>query len=277
VFASDPNPAVEAGEAKVGWVAAVPDPTNSGFAATWVDIIKVTKNKTTGKSVVHPAQCVTVPQYAPPPPATQKPAPPIPPYTIDTLDGRIQHAVIAIDPRLADPTQNGRALWTDHTVANPNTGFSEVDWYEIDVIHATTFQTGVVSDPNLYVFNGNISDDRNDRIHQYGSDMVMGFSTSGPNDFPAAQMVSKVGSGAQSGFVLIKASPGPDASFSCSQNPVFPGKCRWGDYSGAIPDAWSPKNEATGRVWLDNQWVDGTDGTTSGPTWRTWIWRATPA
>ena len=36
--------------------------------------------------------------------------------------------------------------------------------------------------------------------------MVLGFTTSSTNAFPAIQMVSKVGSGAVSGFVLVKQS-----------------------------------------------------------------------
>jgi hypothetical protein len=280
VFASNPNPAQEAGKAGVGWVVADPDPTNSGFTADWVDLIKVTKNKTTGDPVIGKAKCVDVPSYSPPPPAVQKAAPPILPYTNDTLDGRITHAVIAVDPRIAGNTNKSRAIWTGHTVAGG--AGSEFDWYEINVDTATTFQTGVVSDPNLYVYNGAIASDRrtpNGGVGgQYGSNMVVGFSTSGSNAFPAIQMVSKIGANAQSAFVLIKQSPGPNASFSCSENPIFPAKCRWGDYSGAVPDPNSPTTDTEGRVWLANQWVTGEDGTFPNEmaTWRTWIWRAKP-
>jgi hypothetical protein len=214
-----------------------------------------------------------VPQYAPPPPAVQKAAPPIPPYTIDTLDGRITHAVIAIDPRITGSASHP-ALWTSHTVQGG--AGTEVDWYEIDVVRATAFQTGVVSDPNLFVYNAGIASDRNAAAKKFGRDMVIGFSTSGTNAFPAIQMVSKRGSSPQSSFVMIKRSPGPDAGFSCSQNPVGPGKCRWGDYSGAVPDPGSPTSGTVGRVWLANQWVTGEDGSLGSAEWRTWIWRATP-
>ena len=90
-------------------------------------------------------------------------------------------------------------------------------------------------------------------------------------------MVSKLGGGPQSDFVLIKSSPGPYAGFSCSENPLVPGRCRWGDYSGAVPDPSSPKRGTEGRVWLDNQWATGQDGTATGEAeWRTWVWRAKP-
>jgi hypothetical protein len=272
VFASDPNPAQQAETDPDGWVVANPDPSNSGFAANWVDVIHVTKGQG-GKPVVGAAQCVSVPQYSPPPPAVQKADPPIPPYTNDTLDGRITHAVIAKDPRIEGAATHP-ALWTSHTVQGG--AGSEVDWYEIDVVRAQTFQTGVVSDPNLFVYNGAISDDRNAATRKYGSDMVLGFSTSGTDAYPAIQMVSKRGGNPQSSFVLIKQSPGPNAGFSCSENPLFPGRCRWGDYSGAVPDPSSPKSGNVGRVWLANQWVTGEDGTLGEAEWRTWIWRATP-
>ena len=105
--------------------------------------------------------------------------------------------------------------------------------------------------------------------------MVLNVSTSGVNAFPAAQMVSKVGANPQSGLVLVKGSPGPYADFSCSQNPTFPGKCRWGDYSAAVPDLFAPTTGTVGRVWCDNEWTTGANEPLD-ITWRTWIWQATP-
>jgi hypothetical protein len=74
---------------------------------------------------------------------------------------------------------------------------------------------------------------------------------------------------------VIKGSPGRYADFSCSQNPIFPGKCRWGDYSSAVPDAFAPMTDTVGRVWLDNEWTTGANDP-FGATWRTWIWQAKP-
>jgi hypothetical protein len=61
-------------------------------------------------------------------------------------------------------------------------------------------------------------------------------------------MVSKVGSGAVSAFVSVKASTTNDKNFSCSP-------CRWGDYGGATPDPAASLVAATGTVWLTNQWT----------------------
>ena len=275
-FAANLNPAQQSQPSRTGWIVGDPDPTNSGFAANWIDLIKVTPSSTPGEPTISVPKCVSVPTYEPPPPAPQKVSPPIPAYTIDTLDARLTHAVSAVDPRIK--TKGHLAVWTSHTVAGG--AGSELDWYEIDPVKATAFQKGVVSDPALFVFNGAIASDRHytgKGTGKYGSDAVIGFSTSGTGAFPAIEMVSKRGSGAQSAFVVVHASPGPDAGFSCSENPVFPGKCRWGDYAGASPDLFAPTTGKTGRVWLDNEWVTGKDGTTTGlPTWMTWIWRAVP-
>ena len=84
-------------------------------------------------------------------------------------------------------------------------------------------------------------------------------------------MVSKRGSNPQSGFVLVKSSPGADDGFDCFELE----KCRWGDYAGAAPDPARKLNKATGRVWLDNMWVSG-EVDPLAATWRTWIWAAIP-
>src|SRR5207247_8328304 len=92
---------------------------------------------------------------------------------------------------------------------------------------------------------------------QFGSSMVLGFSTSGVDANPAVQMVSKIGAGAQSAFVKVKQSPGPDQGFDCFAGITGGNECRWGDYSGASPDPASSTFAATGVVWLTNEWVTG--------------------
>jgi hypothetical protein len=84
-------------------------------------------------------------------------------------------------------------------------------------------------------------------------------------------MISKVGNNAQSGFVLVKQSTGPNVDFFCVQF----GFCRWGDYSGASPDPGAPLAGVTGKVWLSNEWnVPNINNST--PVARTENWEATP-
>ena len=95
---------------------------------------------------------------------------------------------------------------------------------------------------------------------------MLGFNASSTTAYPSIQMVSKRGANAQSGFVLVQQSLGPNVDFSCSPT------CRWGDYSGATPD---PLPSSGGRVWLSNEWnLPATNG--SATVWQTWNWSATP-
>jgi hypothetical protein len=176
----------------------------------------------------------------------------------------------AIDPKHHDRF----AIWTQHAVAG-GAGSAE-RWYEIDPAARTVLQKGTVSDPSLYVFNGAISPDRvvAGSTEAFGGNMVLGFTTSSSSDFPAIQMVSKKGSHATSAFVPVQASPGYDEDFAC---PGL-GYCRWGDYGAATPDPEASTSGTTGRVWLSNMWTADatTTGGTSGVSWRTWNWEATP-
>jgi hypothetical protein len=263
-LSSTPEPAVQVDPSSTGWIVSVPDPTNSGATGTTLELYKVTKNPDGTANIQVVGTPVTVNQYSPPAPAVQQGSA----HTLDTLDGRLIHAVTAVDPAHGNST----ALWTSHT-AFGGAG-AEVRWYEIDVTHATLFQSGAVTDPSLYVFNGAVSPDRVYRsAHKkaFGSDMVLGFATSSASAYPAIQMVSKIGSNLQSGFVLIKQSPGPEEGFDCFEL----GKCRWGDYAGALPDPAAKLTGSAGKVWLDNMWADGQIDPLNA-TWRTWIWGASP-
>ena len=101
------------------------------------------------------------------------------------------------------------------------------------------------------MWNGAISSDRvvNPSGRAFGSNMSMGFNTANLTNCPAIQDVSKVGNNAQSPFVLVKQSAGPDGDFTCA--PV----CRWGDYSGASPDPAADLNGTEGNVWHSNMWI----------------------
>jgi hypothetical protein len=254
-----PSPAGQVDVSATGWVVAVPDLTvvSRGRA---ISVFEVTKDSTSGAAKVTLAGSVAVSAFELPPSAPQKQTS----ARIDTLDGRLEHAVSATDPRFGKT-----AVWTAHAVKGG--AGDEERWYEIDPVGLTLLQSGAATSQSLYVYNGAIAPDRvvSASGSGFGSAMVMGFNTSSSQDFPAIQMVSKIGGGAQSGFVLVKQSSGANIDFSC-------GVCRWGDYSGATSDP-SPSllGGAKGRVWLSNQWdIAGSDS--SDVDWRTWNWQATP-
>jgi hypothetical protein len=254
VHSNAPEPAQQADPSSVGYVTAVQDLTetpNSNVIALW----KVTNNA--GSPVLTGPELVTVPTFSLPPNAPQCASSNV----LDTIDGRLEHAMSAGDGTFIH-------VWTSHAVAGG--AGAEQRWYEIRPSSPPVLkQSGVATSPTLYVWNGSISSDRTVKaVAAHGSNMVMGFSTSSATQCPAIQMVSKVGTNPQSGFVLVKQSTVPDNDFSCSP-------CRWGDYSGASPDPGASLTAPTGMVWLSNQWVNGPNpgGT---PNWRTWIWGATP-
>jgi hypothetical protein len=201
-------------------------------------------------------QSITVGAFESPPDAPQKNSS----DTLDTLDGRLTHAVSGKDPSHS----NKLAVWVAHSVLGG--AGARINWYEINplpVSNPTLFQSGSVSNANLYVFNAGISNDRACDLAgcAHGDSMVVGFSTSSSTAFPAAQMVSKIGAGAQSSFVVVKQSTTFDNDFTCAPT------CRWGDYGGATPDP-TKKGGTVGEVWLSQQFTDGTA--------ETWNWEATP-
>src|SRR6202022_748158 len=68
-LAATPEPAVQTDPSPVGWIVANPDPTNSGFASTKLDLFKVTRNPDGSANIPTVATCVTVPLWALPSPA----------------------------------------------------------------------------------------------------------------------------------------------------------------------------------------------------------------
>ena len=288
---STPEPAVQTDPSGTGWIVGSADVSNPGSSAAFLTVFKVTKNADGSPNIQNPGTAVPVPSYSMPASATQRNSG----TKLDTLDGRLIHAVSG-----KDPSRGGAlAIWTSHTV---DSGFiftngdrpSDVRWYEIDPLHATTFQRGIVSyaqsgppdastactpctGTDKYVFNGAISPDRkvNGTNQAFGNAMVLGFTTSSLFDFPAIQMVSKISDNPQSAAVLVQQSLGADQGFDCFENPNVPGTCRWGDYAGATPDPAASPSLPNGRVWLTNEWTSPIVDPLNA-TWLTWNWQATP-
>jgi hypothetical protein len=228
---------------------------------------RVTRDASTGEPIIETSGVeIDVPTYAPPANAPQKDGA----YLLDTSDARLTQAVAAFDP-----SSGGRfVVWTQHAVAGG--AGSQERWYEIDPAARTIVQSGDVSHPSLFVFNGAISPDRvvRGRTKAFGANMVLGYTTSSPTTYPAIRMVSKRGGDGVSSPVLVRRSPGHDEDFGCPQI----GHCRWGDYSGATPDPKAPVDRSAGVVWLTNMWTADADttGGDTGVSWRTWNWSATP-
>jgi len=231
-------------------------------SADFISVYSVTTNGTDANGIPIPAisgpTSVSVPTYSMPSNAPEQGSSNL----LDTLDGRFEASVAAVDPGHA----NRLAVWTAHAVFGG--AGTEERWYELDPAAGTLLQSGKVTSPSLFVWNGAVSPDRANTgtSAAFGDSMAMSVSTSSSSAYPAIQFVWKNGAGPQSALTNLVQSGGPNVDFSCSP-------CRWGDYSGASPDPAA--TGTTGTVWLGNQY-NLANGSTSSTAWRTWIFAVTP-
>jgi hypothetical protein len=252
--------------AGAGYVVANADLTATP-SADYLTTYTVTTNGTDSNGIPVPAfsapRNVPVPSYQIPANAAQQGSS----YLLDTLDGRFEAAVAAVDPARGGAV----ALWTAHAVFGG--AGAEERWYEVDAGTGSVLQSGTVGGPSLSAWNGAISPDRADNgtTASYGNSMAMSVSTSSASTYPAIQFVSKAGSAAQSSLSNLLQAGGANVDFSCSSTAA----CRWGDYSGASPDP-AAGGGSVGRIWLGNQY-DLAGGSTSTTSWRTWLFAVTPA
>ena len=244
-----PVPARQIDQPKTGYVlSSVP---YGGSALTEIPVTATAAGPSFGKP-----RSISVPAYRVPANAEQPNG-----RYLDTLDTRLWQVQQAYDPRL-----RRMELWTSLTTyAGAGSG---VEWFEINPAGSVD-QTGIISDPTLYVFNGSISSDRaytSRRLKAFGSNMVVGFDTSSASENPAIQMVSKRGAAATSDMVLVVRSAAPDQDFTC---PDVGDTCRWGDYSSASPNPDASTTAGTGSVYLTSMY-------SGGAHWLTRNWVATP-
>jgi hypothetical protein len=257
-----PVPTIEDDSLANGYVVASSDiecPPKCGSGAL-ITVDTIRPSTTNPKvPVLFGPHSITVPSYSSPTSAAPQQGSS---NKLDVLDGRLSHAVAAVDSRIGKVV-----IWTGHSVASTG-GRTEFRWYEISPTPISTpavLQSGVVNNSSLYVFNGAVAPDRvvTPSGSAHGDSIVIGFTTSSSATLPADQMVSKIGSGGQSAFVVVHQSTSADSDFTCS--PV----CRWGDYAGATSDPAQPLTGAHGEVWLTNEAVTAGNNTT-------WNWEAAP-
>lgn len=252
-----PTPANEIDTNATGWVVAIAltNPASS------LKLYKVTRGSTGNPVIQTSPTNMTVPSYDVPPNAPQTGSI----NKLDTADGRNTQAVAAIDSGRG----NQFALWTQHTVKGG--AGAEVRWYEINPATHALIQSGKATNSSLFEFNGAISPNRqvNGSTKSGGSSMVLNFNTSSSATKPGIRMVSKVGTNAQSGQIVVKSSPGQLSGFDCDATSHF---CRWGDYAGATPDP-----STANRIWNVSQFAVGSGSSTLGnATSRTWNFVAKP-
>lgn len=241
------------------------DLTAHPSGADFVSLYTVTTNGVDANGIPVPSLSgpmnVQVPAYSIPANAPQKDTS----YLLDTLDGRFEAAVAAVDPSQASSI----ALWTAHAVFG-GAGVEE-RWYELDPTAGSVLQGDKATSASLFLWNGAISPDRanNGTTAAFGDSMAMSVTASSATTYPSLQFVSKRGTAAQSALTNLVQANGANIDSSCSST----SPCRWGDYSGASPDPSA--TGIVGKIWLANQYNVGS-GTASDTDWRTWVFGVTP-
>jgi hypothetical protein len=184
---------------------------------------------------------------------------------LDTLDGRLTQAIAHFDPDVGAET-----VWTQHGVLDTNAGTLSVErWYELIPGHLTPRQSGNISDPSQYIWNGAVSPSL------AGNEAVIFYNEAAPASFVTYQAQSRnslTPLGTFANPFYIGNSLGGDTDFTCGVNqvPANNAPCRWGDYSSARPD---PNN--TNAVWGVGMTAGmGTCGLV--PCWQTLIAALTP-
>jgi hypothetical protein len=181
---------------------------------------------------------------------------------IDALDGRLTQAL-----QHADPGAGGAgAVWTQHTSSGAG-GRTVVTWFELvpglcsggTCPSSAKRQEGILSDPNLYLFNAAISPT------SHGDAAVIEYNSGSAADFVDVRSQSRDAAeplGTMSGELTLRSSSVPDNDFSCT-TPYGP-PCRWGDYSGISPDPMS-----CSAVWGTNMLTGNIASSGNQPAWVT--------
>jgi hypothetical protein len=139
--------------------------------------------------------------------------------------------------------ENGRLFAVQGIQQN---GLAALRWFEIgDPLNSPTIlDSGVINPPDLNVYDGSIA------VNSQG-DVVIGFTGSGPNDYPSAFAVVGALQGdtlTLSDPILLKAGDGPYLGTDGEQG-VGSTLVRWGDYSATTVDPNDPAHFWTTQEW----------------------------
>jgi chitodextrinase len=256
--ASTPEPATVADGSPNGYVVSADEVTPFSGSGKNIMIWQVTGTAAAPTLTLVGAPAVpafTLPPQVPQPGSTDE---------IDSLDSRLTQAVAAADPNAG----GAEAVWTQHTVAGG--AGSVVRWYELIPSTVSVKQTGAVSDPTTFVFNGAIAP-------TLSGGAVLDYNTGGDAALVQIMAQSRIGSapfGTMNTPITLGSSTDVDSDFACPSQPL--GKeigaesCRWGDYAGASVD---PTNGNV--VWGSNQ-INGPATIEHDAQWTTRNFALTP-
>jgi len=185
---------------------------------------------------------------------------------LDSLDGRLTEAIARFDPDTGT-----EAIWTQHAITDAAVSTRSVErWYELKPGQMTPYQSGDISDPNLYIFNGSVTPTGagNEAVINYNAGDG---STGGYASMRAQSRNHGSPLGTMANETIIASSVNNDDDLSCGVNrPPISNPCRWGDYSAARLDP----NDAN-VVWMTNM-LTGSGGSASTIGWDTEVAAFTP-
>jgi VCBS repeat-containing protein len=138
-------------------------------------------------------------------------------------------------------------------------GLAALRWFEIGdlLTNPVVLDSGIINPTNLNVYDGSIT------VNSLGQ-VLIGFSGSGPNDYPSAYAVAGtlVGDHLQLGDpMLLKAGDGP---YLGTEGEAGLPAVRWGDYSATTVDPVNPSH-----FWTFEDWA--ADNGSGGIQWSTEI------
>ncbi len=139
-----------------------------------------------------------------------------------------------VAPRLVSNVfELGNSLWAVHSVQGNTTTNAAVRWYEIDETTNTILQTGLIDDPNR--------DFHEPSIAANGSNVVIGYTCSGPNLSPASCVsVGETIAGVTTFDPPLVLQAGAGHIWNDFANAPARERNRWGDYSATVIDPANP-------------------------------------
>jgi streptogramin lyase len=212
-----PQPATETDNGASGYIVSADEETGFGSPGSHIMIWQLSGGAES--PTLTPLGAPAVNTFETPPAVPQ----PGSTNVIDSLDARLTQAVAATDPAVGNET-----IFTQHTVAGG--AGSVVRWYELVPSTLEVRQSGTITEPSAYAFNGAIAPTGN-------GGAIITYNTGSASQRVGLWAQSRsyfAPLGTMNSPVELAASSAIDSDFSCGKE-----ACRWGDYAGLSVDPTS--------------------------------------
>ncbi len=144
----------------------------------------------------------------------------------------------------------GNDIWAVQTVADPTSGNSDIQWFEISYSTNAILQHGLISDPNLSFYDPSIA-------ANLAGQVVIGFNGSGTNQFVSAYAVMGTTTSGVTAFtspILLKQGVA-DYDVPVANPTGGAVSNQWGNYSETVVGGDNPTN----TFWTFQEYASGTN------------------